>query len=54
MLQNLHEEFEKNLLDEEKYKTLNHYLTAKFQEEIVLPKELVNEIIQSISQSMYT
>ena len=49
MLENLHSEFETNLLAEERYKTLNHYLTAKFQEEIVLPKELVNEIITTIS-----
>lgn len=50
----MHLEFEKNLLAEEKYKTLNHYLTAKYQEEIVLPQQLVDQIVRGITESMYT
>jgi len=54
MLVNLHNQVERSLMAEQHYKTLNHYLTAKYQEQLVMPDELVDEIIDGITQDMYS
>ena len=36
------------LQKEKKFKTMNHYLTSKYKENLVLPEELLDKIIESI------
>ena len=54
MIKNLHWEFEKHLTSEQEYKTINHYLTAKYYEEMVLPEDLITEFTNEMDESMYT
>jgi GTPase SAR1 family protein len=40
--------FQEELKKERKFKTMNHYLTSKYKENLVLPEELLDKIIASI------
>ena len=46
---NLHESLSKRLQKETQFKTMNHYLTAKFNEELMLPDEVTDRILERIN-----
>ena len=50
VLQNCKEKMLIELEKEKEYKTMNHYLTSKYQENLILPEEIINKIISSINR----
>lgn len=54
ILEQLKASMETELQKEKKFKTMNHYLTSKYQENLVLPKELLQKIVDSIQPDMIT
>lgn len=42
------------LMKEIKFKTMNHYLTSKYQENMMVPKSVLDDIIGSITKSTYS
>lgn len=51
LLDNLKKQLDDELSKETRFKTMNHYLTSKYQEKLLLPDELLEEIISSITLS---
>ena len=41
-------------MKEIKFKTMNHYLTSKYQENMMVPKSVLDDIIGSITKSTYS
>jgi hypothetical protein len=50
----LHEKAAGVLRKESVFKTMNHYLTSKYEEELVLPAEVKETFLESITQSVYS
>ena len=46
-------QFERESAKETKYKTMNHYLTSKYSENLVLPEPVVDKIVASIDKSTF-
>ncbi len=49
MLKSLTENINAELFKENDFKTMNHYLTSKYQEKLILPDELLSKIVESFS-----
>lgn len=56
--ENVFDEFKiislKELDKEKNYKTMNHYLTSKYQEELILPESVITKICDNISMDTYS
>ena len=54
ILEKLKASMDIELQKEKKFKTMNHYLTSKYQENLILPPELIQAIVDSIEQNTFT
>ena len=53
IMSKLEQEINKELSKEREFKTLNHYLTSKYQEKLILPEDLLEEIVSSMTIDMF-
>ncbi len=53
IMDTLRTEFKNELKKEERFKTMNHYLTAKYKENMIVPDEVLEEIEKSITKDIY-
>lgn len=48
LMEKLQHSLQEELKKERRFKTMNHYLTSKYKENLILPEELMDKIIESI------